>query len=560
MEKEQVAGDSKQFADAMRTFRVYTENGAVTNESSGSNLVNYFALAGNYRNREQTEVDKDLAQIWSESPLVALRMIFYFRIVSRKEKGFVTTEKVQKGQGSRDEFRKSLRWLAKNHPQELYENLHIIPVVGSWKDLWHPSLVGVLDQQKVFALIKKGMDDPYNAGLVAKYLPAIKSSGKISKTNTDRLAQNQFAKSLAKYLKLTPTEYRKYKSNKKYTAHEFQRMMCNGQWDQLKFDRIPGKALFQLVSSKDSSGQNVFERHGQLQRYTTWLSYQPVAKYTGYVYELFVVAKKNTGNLAEAMTYNKQFDGLIELAKKDQGGISGNVWCALDTSGSMMTTVIPNITAYDICLSLGIYFSTLNTGAFHNNVIMFDNTSSIKQLHGTFTEKIQQLVTSTVAWGSTNFESVITEIIRLRKTRPEIPVSDFPETLIVVSDMQFNPVGGNEETNYKNAMKRLSEVGLPNMRFIWWFVTNNGKNFPSQIKDEGVTMIGGFDGSIVTMLLGGETKVVDKETGKVRQMNAFENMLKALDQEVLKQIKIGGAGGDEKEEKKEEKEEKKEEK
>eukprot|EP01088_Endostelium_zonatum_P019641 TRINITY_DN6887_c0_g1_i1.p1 TRINITY_DN6887_c0_g1~~TRINITY_DN6887_c0_g1_i1.p1 ORF type:complete len:350 (-),score=79.93 TRINITY_DN6887_c0_g1_i1:597-1646(-) len=319
MEKDEVTVDPKQqFQDAMRTFMVYTENGAITNESTGSSLVDYFAAAGNYRDRPQTTVDTDLENIWKDSPLITLRLIFYFRIVSRKEKGFITTEKVQKGQGSRDEFRKSLHWLARIHPLELYENIHLIPVVGSWKDLWHPYLIGTLDQQQVFALIQKGMSDPYNAGLVAKFLPAIKSGGKISSQNTDRLAQNNFAKALAKHLKMTPTEYRKFKSNSKNTAHEFQRLMCNGDWDKIRWDRIPGKALFQMVTNKDEAGKNTLERHGQIDRYMKWLSAQPVAKFTGFVYELFTAAKKPNLSPAEAMTFNKQFDGLIELAKKRQ--------------------------------------------------------------------------------------------------------------------------------------------------------------------------------------------------------------------------------------------------
>jgi len=482
--------------------------------------------------------------MWAESPLITTRIAFYLRIVSRKEKGFVQTEKVQKGQGTRDEFRKSLRWLSSNHPETLYENLHLVPVVGSWKDLWHPYLVNVLNREKVFALIKRGLDDPYNAGLVAKYLPAIKSGGKIAKTNTDRLNLNNFAKQLAKFLKLTPTEYRKLKSDKKYHAHDFQRIMCNGDWDKLRFEHIPGKALFNLVSKKGEDGKTTLERHDQVSRYTAWLEKQPVAKYTGYVYELFKAAR-SAKSLAEKMTFNKQFDGLIELAKKDQGGISGNVWCALDTSGSMTTIVTGTTSAYDICISLGIYFSTLNTGAFKDHVIMFDNVSKVKQFTGTFCEKIEAITKTEVAWGSTNFESVISEIVNMRTSRPEIPVSDYPDTLIVVSDMQFNPVGGNAETNYQNAMKRLAAVGLPKMRFIWWFVSKSGSDFPSTIKDEGVTMIGGFDGSIVTMIVGGQTKVVDEKTGKVRQLNAFENMLKALDQEVIKEVKIPSGKGEE---------------
>jgi hypothetical protein len=52
-------------------------------------------------------------------------------------------------------------------------------------------------------------------------------------------------------------------------------------------------------------------------------------------------------------------------------------------------------------------------------------------------------------------------------------------------------------------------------------------------------MIGGFDGAILTLLLGGETKVVDQKTGKTRERKPFENMLVALDQPLLRTVRIG---------------------
>jgi len=526
-----------QFEAALKQFNVFTENGALSNASTGSALVNYFAKAGTYRNREQADVDKDLTSLWADSPLVTLRIVFYLRTVTRKLKGLLITEKVQKGQGSRDEFRKSLKWIVVNHPNVAYENLWLVPVVGCWKDLWHPDLIPAMDRNKVYELVKRGMEDSYNVGLVAKYLPRIKSGGKL-KTDNKKLV-NGWAKGLAKYLKWTEIQYRKFKSSGQYTAHQFQRDMCAGFWDKLSFNTIPGKALFSLVSKKGKDGKTALERHGQQDRYVTWLSKQPTAKFTGYVYELFHEAKAGKSlSLAQQMTFNKQFDGLIELAKKDEGGIKGNVWCALDTSGSMGSIVVGKISAFDICISLGIFFATLNQGPFKDHVIMFDAASYSKKIEGTFTDKVIQITSEKTAWGSTNFESVITHICDLKKSHPEIPVTDFPETLIVVSDMQFNPVGGNEQTNYQNAMKLLADVGLPKMKIIWWFVTGRGTDFPSTIADEGVTMIGGFDGSVVSLVLGGETTVVDKKTGKVRQLNAYENMLKALDQEVLLQLKV----------------------
>ena len=87
-------------------------------------------------------------------------------------------------------------------------------------------------------------------------------------------------------------------------------------------------------------------------------------------------------------------------------------------------------------------------------------------------------------------------------------------------------------------MRKLNDVGLPNIKVIWWFVTGRKDDFPSTIQDEGVTMIGGFDGSIISLIIGGETTTIDTSTGKTRQLNAYENMLKALDQEVLKQVKL----------------------
>jgi len=452
-------------------------------------------------------------------------------------KGFFESSKIQKGQGSRDEFRKALLWLHKHHHNTLYDNLWLVPLVGRWNDLWHADVITVLDKNKVYELIKRGMADKYNIGLIAKYLPRIRSKKHV-KTERHKNV-NVWARGLCKFLKWTEKDYRKFKSSPDHTAHLFQRQMCANIWDQLDFGRIPGKALFNLLSRKGKDKKTALERHNQLERYTTWLSKQPVAKFTGYVYELFLAAKAPAGlTPAQKMTYNKQFDGLIELAKKDEGGIKGNVWCALDTSGSMSSIVTGKISAYDICISLGIYFATLNDGPFHNHVIMFDNTSYSKALSGTFCDKVEQIVSEKVAWGSTNFQSVIDHIVHLRNTRPEIPVEDFPQTLIVVSDMQFGPVGGNAQTNYEAAMSKLTAVGLPKMKIIWWFVTGRGKDFPSKIEDEGVTLIGGFDGSVVTLVLGGETTVVDKETGKVRQMNAYENMCKALAQELLLQLKI----------------------
>ncbi len=520
------------FITALFRGNTTTENGAISNSTSGSALLDYFAKAGTYRNRGLKEVFADVSAMWEEDPKQALQIIFYNRMISRNTKGFVITENMQAGQGNRDEFRKSVKWVARYYPEVINKNLWLIPLVGCWKDLWHMELIDELDRSAVLSLIQKGIACEYNRELIAKYIPRIRSKSNTYNERHEKL--NSFAFDLMKYMKWSPVAYRKFKSHGK--AHEFQQKLCAQLFDEIDFKSIPGKALYQMVNNRGMDGKTTFERHGLDKTYLDWIKKQPTAKFTGYVYELMQVVNHQM-SLIQKHTVDKQFEGLIQKAQSS-GEISENVWCALDTSGSMCSPVA-NTTAFDICLSLGIYFSTLNTGSFKDQVIMFDNASSVKKLSGSFSDKVMQLRNATTAWGSTNFQSVIEEIVRIRLAHPDIPLEDYPTTLLVVSDMQFNPVNGNTQTNYQRAMKKLASVGLPNMRIIWWWVTGRGHDFPSTIDDKNVIMIGGFDGTILSLLLKEEVKDIPMETNKHKNENGpYEAMQKALNQELLELIQV----------------------
>jgi len=515
------------FIKALFTGNTFTENGAKSNTSTGSPTLDYFSKAGTYRDRTLEEVFADISMLWDENPRDAMKVIFYNRMVSRKSIGFANTEKAQAGQGNKDEFRKSIIWIARYYPQVLNQNLWMIPLVGCWKDLWHEDLLNELDSTAVYQLIQKGIDCDYNSNLVAKYLPRIRSKSNVY--NERHTTLNQFGFGLIKFLKWTPTQYRKFKASGE--AHEFQQLLSKGLFNHVDFNSIPGKALFQLVNRTGRDGKTTIERHGLETQYINWIKDQPIAKFTGYVYELMQTVNTSM-TIAQKYTVDKQFEGLLKLAN-DNGAIQENVWCALDTSGSM-TASVADTTAYDICLSLGVYFSSLNQGSFQNQVIMFDNVSKVKQLSGSFSDKVMQIRNENTAWGSTNFQSVINEIVRIRLENPNIPLEDYPATLLVVSDMQFNPVRGNTRTNYRRAMEKLASIGLPNMKIVWWWVTGRAKDFPSNLDDEGVTMIGGFDGSILSLLLNEEVK---EKSDKVRN-GPLEAMHKALNQEVLELIQV----------------------
>ena len=163
-----------------------------------------------------------------------------------------------------------------------------------------------------------------------------------------------------------------------------------------------------------------------------------------------------------------------------------------------------------------------------------------------FCERLGNL--PSVPCGGTNFQSIVEEIVKIRREHPEIPLEDYPKTILVVSDMQFNPAPGwrssrTEPTNYEYSKRTLKEVFpaefVDSMKFIWWDCASRYGNtdYEGSATDEGCYFFSGFDGSIISMILN-EDAVKDEKTGEVRRPTAEELVMAALSQEVLNYIKL----------------------
>lgn len=512
-----------QFVNTIGSHDAQTWNGAVTHSTSGSYILDYFSKCGTYAGRSQDEVNGDMEKMFAEDEVLALKVLSYMRMVTRQVKidGENPTEKVQKGQGRKDEFIKALNWM-REYRSDLYDKYVVfVPELGSWKDMWYDNgdVSHYAPEDITFNMISYYLmeaDGNMNADLIAKYLPQYRTNRK-----TDRqVRRNEWAKNLATYLELPSDKwmrpYKKLKSNPSYTAHSFQRVMSAKDWDNLDFNKIPGKALYKMLNG------SFIEKHGLQDRFQNWLEKKESVPFTGYVYELAKFAK---GSFSQRALADKQFQTLLNKA----GKLSGNILCALDTSYSMSCQVAPNLTAIDVCLSLGIFFSKMNTGEFADHVVMFDSKSSWLKLAGTFSQRMRQIMGTATAWGSTNFQSVVDLIVDKRRRNPHIPVEDYPETILVVSDMQFNPSG--RDTNYETAVRKFESVGLPVPNMVWWFVNPYAKDVPVRMNDKGNTLISGFDPSVLSVIL-------DKEVrqGEKVKLDPYESMIKAVDQELINVI------------------------
>jgi hypothetical protein len=358
----------------------------------------------------------------------------------------------------------------------------------------------------------------YKGDLLLKYMPLQKA---VSRVTTERAKYRSFlAKVMRDLAGLTAREMRKLKVSGK--AHTWQQLISQELYHQINFNLISGKALLKMAASK------FLVNHGLVEKYTAWLLSQPVAKFTGYVFELGAKVVYNLPTHLK-MTIDKQFEGLVQLGKTKS---TRKIICAVDRSGSMDRPVA-NTTAMNISESLGIYFANIIEGQFKKWVIRFSSKSEWIELRGTFTE--QKLM---MQWGdcpkNTAFQSVIDSFIRVRRKFPLIPESEFPDTLLVVSDMQFDMPGDPQDlqTNYQLAVRKLrtefSQEYCDNFVFIWWDCTGRVPgNQPQNIFEPGGYFLSGFDGAVIDLLLGSVEKKesVEKSIEEILSQEVLERVV-----------------------------------
>lgn len=525
----------------------FTENGALAYASYGTEIGTQWYYAPRY-NASYAEISRMMEKLWNENPLVALRFTFYRRMITRKTytlKGDNKSESVQRGLGNRSESLLRLLWIAEHHFDTFVENIHWLPVVGSWKDMWELLILNeqhLHDEQKqyvkdvIFSRILSGCCSTLFSNLAIKYLPRIQSNKKV-KTERAKIL-NQLAKEFAARYCYSMREYRQIKSSG--NAHNFQKLITAQKYDEINFSTIPGIALNKMVNSRFLANHNLIDR------YMKWIETKGELNFNGYPYQLVHPTEVFDRNIILKQTCDKQFDNLIATAKADNSIIKKNTLCVVDVSGSMKTTLPSSgsTTLYDIGVGLACYFAELNEGAFHNKAMVFSDVACPVTLpEGGISEKVRVFDEKTgFAFVNTNFQAVINYLVNIRQTHPEIPLEDYPEVLLCVSDMQFDYTcrrNGDAASNIDAAMEKLRSAfpseWVDNFKFIWWNVASNYNNLPSNIDHKNAIMMSGFDGASINFILG---TTDENEASNKPVLTTEEIIKKALEQEILLNLKI----------------------
>jgi len=521
-------------------------NGAVKFDSTGDEFVDQFGKMGGYKApRTYADISKDISTLWAKNPRMAICFTFFLRMITRIISLFdgKRTTSVQRGSGLKHEGILRMMWISINHPETFWKNIHLFISVGSWKDIiamlsydlqyngWKNK---VLHWDNFGKLLLAGLENPNTSELVKKYLPQIKANSKC--TTLESQADNMIAKWICSLLfgskdLETYQNYKKYRKLKSTgTAHQWQQLISQGKHNLINFDTVHGRALALLVSGKYITNNKLEDR------YEKWIESKPVAKFTGYVNELF--AKIPTKKF-QIDTLNKQFLGLVETAMK--GAVDGTSFIIVrDISGSM-GSIAPGTkqSCFDIGKALALFFSyMLPKGYFANNYIQFHSTARMCEWQGsTPLEKWNNDRASFV--GGTNFQSVIGLFCQIKSQG--VPESEFPTGIVCISDSEFNPTQLGR-TNVEQALISLKQAGftedyVSKFKIVLWNLQNSyygkgsGEKFETYGDVDNVYYFSGYDGAIIAFLTGVKGQTTEPK-------NARELFEAAMDQEVLNMIEV----------------------
>jgi hypothetical protein len=165
----------------------------------------------------------------------------------------------------------------------------------------------------------------------------------------------------------------------------------------------------------------------------------------------------------------------------------------------------------DVAVSLGLYISERNEGAFKDMFMTFSSTPEVQTLLGSLKDRMLQL--ERAEWGfSTNIEAAFQTILN-QAVKFNIPQNEMPTKVLILSDMEFNHAtsrdfrwGHNNESTWNpSAMSMIDEMyteaGYTRPGIIFWNINSHGDNFPAKFDEMGTALISGFSPSIMKSVI-----------------------------------------------------------
>lgn len=451
------------FAKAVSNQVTRTDNGMKVRKSSNSSALDLFFSIGASRSKN---IIPSFAAAFAEDKDLALRIAAWAR-------------DVREGCGEREVFRSILRHLETADPASAILLMRKIPELGRWDDL----LVVQSDALKAIAFdtIKDALQK--GNALCAKWMPR----------------QGPLAAQLRKHLGFTPKQYRKCLVA---LTQVVESKMCLQKWDDISFSQVPSLAAARY--------KKAFNRHTEA--YKAYVTALIDAKNTSVkvnagalfphdVLKGFVSTDNTNGYDATELSFIKaQWEALPNLIG------SAQLLPMVDVSGSMNVYTGPitsSTTCLDVAVSLGLYCADKNQGAFKDLFLTFSEKPALITLKGNILDKVFQL--QQADWEmNTNLHSAFELILSVAKSN-QVPESEMPQILLILSDMQFDECTTYDDSAFEMIQRKYSEAGYRMPQIVFWNLkSQNG--VPVAFTESGAALVSGFSPNLLKQVLQADLK------------------------------------------------------
>ncbi|MBE6862130.1 MAG: DUF2828 family protein [Ruminococcus sp.] len=454
----------------------YTENGALTYNTTQFFCLDLFFRAGAMRNVSEREIADAVIRAYTENPLKTMKIVFF----ARDARG---------GLGERRFFRAAIRTLAQLDSGAVNRNIPLIAEYGRFDDLC--TLIGTPCEKSAVEEIRRQLSEDIEAyknsgkvSLLAKWLPSVNASSAETRAS---------GRKIAKLMGMSEREYRHTLSElRRFTDIIENRLrVCDYTFD---YEKQPSCAMMKY--------RKAFIRNDGI-RYNEYLNAvnRGEAKLNASVlYPYDIVRRCLDGKLSaeERLSLDTTWKSLPEYGNSAENSIA-----VIDGSGSMTCGI--GVRPIDAALSLGIYFAEHNKGRFANHFITFSEKPRLVEIKGRdIVEKVNFCNTFNEV-ANTDLEAVFDLVLRTA-VKNKVSEDELPARLYIISDMEFDYCveGGNNFTIFEAMKRKYARFGYRLPEVIFWNVSSRQSNMPVQRSETGAALVSGFTPALFDMVIGGE--------------------------------------------------------
>jgi hypothetical protein len=445
------------FVEAIKEQEVRTANGMKARRTTTNAVVDFFYNVG--ASRGKNIIPQFVAALTEDRDL-ALRVALWSR-------------DVRSGAGERQIFRDILAYLEQTDPASAERLLAKIPELGRFDDLFVFKTPAM--KSKAYGLVTEHIQN--GNGLAAKWAPR----------------KGLVATELRDFMKMSPKQYRKTIVG---LTKVVESQMCAGDWDNINFSHVPSQA--------SRIYKKAFNRH--------------TTKFAEYVAKLVSgdkSVKVNAGAIFPHDVLKGQINayGPQKLNKTELDHLvaqwdalpnyvgDANILPLVDVSGSMACPAgkDTSVTCLDISVSLGLYLADKNRGAFHGTFLTFSGRPELVTLKGNIVQKIAQMTGS--SWGmNTNLHAAMEKILSVA-VKQNVPQSDMPKMLLILSDMNFDQGCSRIDQSAMEMIESKYRAAGYDVPLIVYWNLNSSDHVPVKSDKSGAALVSGYSPSIMTSLL-----------------------------------------------------------